>query len=168
MTIAEKLQTIAENEPKVYDAGRTKGYNEGYADGTSGTAFETDDSIAYRKIVPSASEMYAQVLKVGGMSYKSNNLIPFPYSVIGDVGTSTTKAGITCTVGNNREVIFNGTPDVTYAMYFDIAKVSLRAGTYNLSVGDYKGSSSTVQVHRHISTRDHGVTSRSRRAHNSL
>ena len=41
MSIAEKLQTIAENEPKVYDAGYTKGvkeatdwgYNEGFNDG---------------------------------------------------------------------------------------------------------------------------------------
>ena len=28
MSIAEKLQTIAENEPKVYDAGYTKGVKE--------------------------------------------------------------------------------------------------------------------------------------------
>ena len=33
MSIAEKLQTIAENEQRVYDAGASKGYNNGKADG---------------------------------------------------------------------------------------------------------------------------------------
>ena len=33
MSIAEKLQIIAENEQKVYNVGKTKGYAEGYSDG---------------------------------------------------------------------------------------------------------------------------------------
>jgi len=35
MSIADKLQTIAENEQKVYDAGHNSGYNEGYESGYS-------------------------------------------------------------------------------------------------------------------------------------
>ncbi len=33
-------------------------------------AFQTDDSVAYQKIVPSGAEEFAQVAKVGGMTYK--------------------------------------------------------------------------------------------------
>lgn len=42
-------------------------------------AFQTDDSVAYEKIVPSGTEEYAQVAKVGGMTYKSNNLCKIMY-----------------------------------------------------------------------------------------
>jgi hypothetical protein len=77
MTIAEKLVKVAENEPKVYEAGRSKGYSEGYIDGISGTSFETDSSIAYRKIAPSAAQKKAQVLQLGGMTYKSVNLAAY-------------------------------------------------------------------------------------------
>ena len=42
-------------------------------------AFQTDDRVAYEKIVPSGAEEYAQVAKVGGMTYKEipiqNNLV---------------------------------------------------------------------------------------------
>ena len=130
MTIAEKLQTIAENEPKVYNAGRTKGYNEGYADGTSGTAFETDDSIAYRKIVPSASEMYAQVLKVGGMSYKTKNFIAHPYW-----DKITSKNGITFTTNADNTITVKGTNDTSGAIQYVLQRDFLKAGTYTLSFG---------------------------------
>ncbi len=104
MTIAEKLLKVAENEPKVYKAGREKGYSEGYIDGTSGTAFETDSSIAYRKIAPSAPQKLAQVLEVGGMTYKCNNLIPFPYLI-----NTATQIGLTATVNNDGSIRLKGT-----------------------------------------------------------
>ena len=128
MTIAEKLQTIAENEPKVYDAGRTKGYNEGYADGTSGTAFETDSSIAYRKIVPSASEMYAQVLKVGGMSYKTTNLISSGYE------PSKTLNGVKFTLGTDGSLTVNGTNTGETNANFRFSNKPLKAGTFTYSL----------------------------------
>ena len=37
MTVAQKLTAIAENEQKVYDAGKRRGYSEGFADGTPQT-----------------------------------------------------------------------------------------------------------------------------------
>ena len=37
-------------------------------------AYRSDDSVAYRKVVPSGAEEYAQVAKVGGMTYKCKNL----------------------------------------------------------------------------------------------
>lgn len=35
-------------------------------------AYQVDDSVAYQKIVPSGAEEYAQIAKVGGMTYKNN------------------------------------------------------------------------------------------------
>ena len=39
-------------------------------------AYYTDDSVAYEKVVPSGVEDYVQVEKVGGMTYKTRNLLP--------------------------------------------------------------------------------------------
>jgi hypothetical protein len=36
-------------------------------------AFQSDDSVAYRKIVPATAEEYAQIAKIGGMTHKSKN-----------------------------------------------------------------------------------------------
>jgi hypothetical protein len=107
-------------------------------------AFITDDAVAYRKVVPENASPYARVDSVGGMSYKTKNLLPFPYNVIGGVGASKVNAGITCSVEEDRAVMFNGTCTST-AIHFDIAKITLKSGTYNLSIGNYKGSPSTIQ-----------------------
>lgn len=122
MTIAEKLQTIAENEPKVYEAGREKGYREGYTDATSGTAFEIDESTAYRKVVPSASEKLAQVLKLGGMSYKSKNLLPYPYKE-----TTKTSNGVTWTDNGDGSITATGT--VTAYTYISLATIEALPNT---------------------------------------
>lgn len=42
--------------------------------------YQTEESVAYRKSVPTDVLNFAKVSKVGGMSYKTENLIPFPYS----------------------------------------------------------------------------------------
>lgn len=107
-------------------------------------AFITDDAVSYRKVVPENASPYARVDRVGGMSYKTKNLLHFPYNVIGGVGASKVNAGITCSIEEDRAVMFNGTCTST-AIHFDIAKITLKSGTYNLSIGDYKGSNSTIQ-----------------------
>ena len=142
MTIAEKLQTIAENEPKVYEAGREKGYREGYTDATSGTAFETDSSIAYLKTVPIASENLAQVLKLGGMSYKTKNLIPFPY-----YHGKQTINGITWTVNSDGSIKAHGTAtsDSTFYCIYDSTgyRQTILSGSYYFKALRSAGSYST-------------------------
>lgn len=67
-------------------------------------AYQVDDSVAYQKVVPSNAEEYAQISKIGGMSYKTENLIPFPYSA-----TSTTINGVTFTIQEDGGVKVQGT-----------------------------------------------------------
>lgn len=64
-------------------------------------AFYEDSEVKYRKIVPEKSEEYAMVKALGGMTYKSKNLIPYP-----DAKTS---SGVTFTVEDDGTITLNGT-----------------------------------------------------------
>ena len=64
----------------------------------------TDSTVAYTKTVPNGAMPNAAVCEVGGMSYKCENLISFPY---GD--TTVTRNGITWTVNADGSVTANGT-----------------------------------------------------------
>jgi hypothetical protein len=66
--------------------------------------FQTDEDIAYRKIVPVGAEEYAQITCIGGMTYKSKNLILFPYSE-----SEKTVNGITFSPQADGSIIVNGT-----------------------------------------------------------
>ena len=66
--------------------------------------FYTDESVAYQKLVPADAAPYAQLNSVGGMTYKSKNLLPFPY-----VETTKTMAGITFTVQEDGSMKVSGT-----------------------------------------------------------
>ena len=46
MTIEEKITLIAENEQKVYDAGKNKGYTDGYTEGYDDGAASTSSALA--------------------------------------------------------------------------------------------------------------------------
>ncbi len=107
--------------------------------------FETDDSIAYRKSVPTDACPYAQVNSVGGMSYKTNNLIPFPYA-----SSSKTENGITWTINEDGSVTANGT--ATGLSTFSLIKTSyLDAntdyGTATLSGCPSGGSDETYHIY---------------------
>ena len=80
-------------------------------------AFQTDDSVAYQKIVPSGAEEYAQVAKVGGMTYKTRNLIPFPYRR--PIGYTTTVNGVTFTVQSDGgvSVVGTATQDISFQLH---------------------------------------------------
>jgi hypothetical protein len=60
-----------------------------------GDNFIVDDSIAYQKSVPKNACEKAKILSVGGMTYKTENLIPFPYADTTGAGYTETKNGVT-------------------------------------------------------------------------
>ncbi len=104
-------------------------------------AYQVDDSVAYRKIVPSGAEEFAQVSKIGGMTYKCSNLLNYPYHF------STRKvAGIRFQDNGDGSITLNGKNDGTSVSKFYLAvkettPVHLKAGTYKLSI---TGSDNTV------------------------
>ena len=85
--------------------------------------FEIDDEWGMTKFVPDGVMPYASVNKVGGMSYKSRNLLEV-------TGTGGTIAGITFTINSDKSITVKGTPTGVAALEFPI---TLTAGTYILS-----------------------------------
>lgn len=112
-------------------------------------SYYTDEEIAYQKIVPEGAEEYALLKKVGGMTYKCNNLLPYPY-----VATTHTNNGITFTDNGDGTITANGT--ATKKAYFKFylpsgstafwADFNLPAGSYYLSGCPAGGSSSTYRI----------------------
>ena len=135
MTIAEKLQTIAENMNAVsnagyalgnsegylegYDVGYVEGYDNGFEEGKISVGevlkFTDVESTAYRITVPNNVEPFARVNKIGGMSYKTRNVIPFPYEI-----DSSTRLGLTGTVNSDGSITLKGTATEVgrYNVYF--------------------------------------------------
>lgn len=101
-----------------------------------------DSEIAYSKDLPVTNvSKYATVTEIGGMSYKCENLIPFPYNE-----NTKTKNGITFTVNNDGSVLANGTADENYNVAFYLCEnVMLSAGNYVLS-GIPSGFKSEVTI----------------------
>ena len=66
--------------------------------------FETDDATAFIKDVPEGALPFAEVSKIGGMTRKCTNLIPFPYA-----SNSTTSNGVTFTAQEDGGVRIKGT-----------------------------------------------------------
>ena len=98
-------------------------------------AYHEVNSTAYRTLVPQNAEPYARINKIGGMSYKTRNLIPFPYSV-----TTTTISGVTFTDNGDGSWTVNGTSHNT--IYFKIVDgLKLLNATYTAS-----GASSNVSL----------------------
>ena len=104
--------------------------------------FETDDSVAYQKIVPTNALPYAEVEKVGGMTRKCNNLIPFPYGE-----TNKSLNGITWTVNADGSITANGTATANSDFYIihHRTTLSLPSGEYFFICG---GKSSTTYYGR--------------------
>lgn len=103
-----------------------------------------DDSIAYNKTVSDNVLSYATVTEIGGMSYKCENLIPFPYN------TSTgTIHGVTFTVNNDGSVVANGAVSGEYnAAFYLCDNLMLSAGTYTLSgISSAFGYKATITIY---------------------
>ena len=87
--------------------------------------FETDSSVAYKKTVPTNALPYAAVQKVGGMTRKCANLIPYPYK--GAV------SGANHIVNADGSITFSGT--VASAFTLVLCEKTLPAGDYCLNDG---------------------------------
>lgn len=75
--------------------------------GLMADAFETDDKMAYMKNVPQNALPYAAVSKIGGMTRRCENLVPYPYVY----PNTLTVGGITYTVNSDGTVKVSGTSD---------------------------------------------------------
>lgn len=92
-----------------------------------------ENSNAYHVLVPKDSRSKANVLSVGGMTYKSKNLIPYPY--LGGEDYSVTDRGVTFTYQKDGGIAVKGTP--TQSVMLTIAtSFHLKEGqTYTLRGG---------------------------------
>ena len=102
--------------------------------------FETDSSVAYMKVVPENALPYAEIGKVGGMTYKDGdtlksakvtaiekagaNLIPFPYELVAESG------GTKFVINPDLSIDVSGKP--YRSIYETMATLTLPAGTYYL------------------------------------
>ena len=114
--------------------------------------FDTDDSVAYIKYVPSNSLPYAKINKIGGMNYKEDgiilstpvmgiesvgaNFIPYPY-----VDTTKTVNGITFIDNGDGTITVNGTATAT-ADFMLSNSLAVKAGT--IISGAPNGTSETT------------------------
>lgn len=102
--------------------------------------FVTDDSVAYVKRIPTNACPFAALSKVGGVTKRSDNLIPFPYST-----SSKTINGVTFTVQDNGSIIVNGT--ATANTRFDLmgyGALQFKAGEYHTLTGCPQGGSNNT------------------------
>ena len=94
----------------------------------------TDASVAYQKEVTVKDTSYAEVNKIGGMSRKCPNLIPYPYTF----GSSNTVSGVTFTANSDGSITVNGTANAY--IWRTISSVNIPVGTYNMSANSNAGS----------------------------
>lgn len=99
--------------------------------------FIEDSTIAYSKTVPENALPYAKVTKIGGMTRKCTNLIPFPYEL------STVSNGTTFAVNQDLSIDVSGKP--TVSIYNTVATLTLKAGTYSLH--NYSSLNANVRLY---------------------
>ena len=125
--------------------------------------FVEDSDVAYIKDVPANVLPYAELKKLGGMTYKDGdtlkhavvtevenvgaNLIPYPYT-----NTTNTINGITFTDNGDGTITANGTATNNAILYVQYYSIDLKAGTYTISGVPMNGSASTVMIQ--LATRD--------------
>lgn len=97
--------------------------------------FVTDEATAYIKTIPVDTCPYAQLNNLGGMTYKCNNLIPFPYAGNKGIGYTVTKDGITYTVLEDGRIKANGTATKTTTLDLTPNVFMLPKGIYSISGG---------------------------------
>lgn len=117
MTMAEKLTKIAENEPKIYDAGRKSLYDK------LARCREVGETVLIAKAL--GMEQPADV------SVSSKNLIPYPYT-----DTTKTVNGITFTDNGDGTITVNGTAsDTANFMCLSLSSLGFKKGIYTLTSG---------------------------------
>ena len=120
MGIADKLQTIAENEQKVYRAGQLNVISNA----------ESLKGILSGKII-NAKDV-SPVEHTVGVKVSSKNLIPFPYAV-----TSGESNGLTWTVNDDGGITLNGTRSGIIMLNLWLNNINLEDGVkYQLSLAN--------------------------------
>lgn len=141
---AEAERKTAEDERKLAEARREEAKGElslkvahhekritNLEQGLPTDLFESDSTIAYRKDVPSDACPYAEVLRIGGMTRRCENLIPYPYFM-----SSTKISGVTITILADGGISVSGTSteSVNFGLWH-LIKGEFGAGTYTISGG---------------------------------
>lgn len=94
-------------------------------------AFQTDEDVAYRKNIPAGAEKYILLSSIGGMTYRSNNLLDYR-----KFNATQTDGGVTLTNNGDGTLTFSGTLAVdSYGSNFPIfeGECYIPSGTYTLS-----------------------------------
>lgn len=135
MSIAEKLTQIAENEQKVYDAGKRSMVDPAkiIEKTVSGTFISVDDvsEIPHKCTVSADADTNVSVC--------GKNLIPFPYAM-----TERTINGVKITIGNDGVIHFKGTATVDFDR--TVKSFYLDAGTYTWSTNKSFEGKITIQL----------------------
>lgn len=137
MTITEKIARAKADYDAVFEAGKKSVL--------SVLDFTDIESTTYRSTVPSGADDFARVNKIGGMTHKTRNLIPFG-------SKSFTLNGVTFTPKEDGSIIVNGTA-TDYTAYELVKQggaksFTLSEGTtYTLSGCPQGGSSTTFDLH---------------------
>ena len=145
--IADEVLSKADNHEK-----RITNLEKGLPD----DRFETDDTVAYVKHIPTNACPYAAVEKVGGMTKKSDNLIPFPY-YYPSIGSNPSEVqGVTITCNEDGTITVNGTSVYSTAFNWQLGgHMSLTPGKYFLSGCPSGGHTSTYKLFANV-TRANG------------
>lgn len=105
--------------------------------------YQTDESVAYRKVVPSGVLNFAKVSKVGGMSYKTKQLIPYPY-----IESTNTENGVTWIDNGDGSITATGSATA----YTDLRLATIKALPNTTYV--FSGIANTVNIALEVSLRD--------------
>lgn len=100
---------------------------------------ETDSSSAYVKSVPATAANYAKVNKIGGVTRKCTNLLPYPYD-----DTTHTVNGITFVDNGDGTITANGTATENATYFMKNNSLSLSAGKYTISGLPFDGGWTTA------------------------
>lgn len=110
--------------------------------------FVNDSSIAYQKETPQNAQPYAKLQRLGGMSYKSESVLPFPYFNMEE----TTINGVTFSPQPDGTVTVNGRNTNEFATAFPLIttvsadRPKIPKGTYTVTGCPKGGSSNTYWI----------------------
>ena len=135
MTIAEKLVKVAENVPKVYDAGKKSMVDEGkiIEKTVSGSVISLDDvsEVPHEVSVQLSSDTVTDFSNTNLIS-RGLNLISFPYPIV----SGTNYNGVIVTVQEDGGININGTSTAEYSFAVcSFSPYKKLNGKYSLSLG---------------------------------
>lgn len=122
----------------------------------SSLAFQTDEAIAYKKMVPSNAEEYALLSRLGGMTYKSKNLVDIPN--MGDVTIIPT----TLSVNFTRNIYISANIDVAPSSNAWIINLTYKNGSQQYF---YPSHLTNVGGNKYTVTADNPIVSLTYRKH---